>query len=131
MNVMITVEGESAPMKAVSQMLYSVVYNLCDNAIKYNHNGGEVTVCVNQTHRDTVLSVKDTGIGIPEECKDRIFERFYRVDKSRSKEVGGTGLGLSIVKHAVMIHKGKIKVNSEMGKGSEFIVVLPNNSKDN
>lgn len=131
MNVMITVEGESAPMKAVSQVLYSVVYNLCDNAIKYNHNGGKVTVCVNQTHRDTVLSVKDTGIGIPEECKDRIFERFYRVDKSRSKEVGGTGLGLSIVKHAVMIHKGKIKVNSEMGKGSEFIVVLPNNSKDN
>ena len=131
MNVMITVEGESAPMKAVPQMLYSIVYNLCDNAIKYNHNGGEVTVCVNQTNRDTVLSVKDTGIGIPEESKDRIFERFYRVDKSRSKEVGGTGLGLSIVKHAVMIHKGKIKVNSEMGKGSEFIVVLPNNTKEN
>ena len=107
-------------------MLYSIVYNLCDNAIKYNHNGGDVTVYVKQSNRDTVLSVKDTGIGIPEESKDRIFERFYRVDKSRSKEVGGTGLGLSIVKHAVMIHNGTIKVNSEIGKGSEFVVILPN-----
>jgi two-component system phosphate regulon sensor histidine kinase PhoR len=130
MNVTVAINGETAPMNAVPQMLYSIVYNLCDNAIKYNHNGGEVTVCVTQTYKETVLSVKDTGIGIPEESKDRIFERFYRVDKSRSKEVGGTGLGLSIVKHAVMIHKGTIKVNSEIGKGSEFVVVIPNKPKD-
>ena len=75
---------------------------------------------------NAVLSVKDTGIGIPEESRERIFERFYRVDKSRSKEVGGTGLGLSIVKHAVMIHNGKIEVKSELGEGTEMIVTIPN-----
>ena len=79
-----------------------------------------------QTSYNTVLRVKDTGIGIPEECRERIFERFYRVDKSRSKEVGGTGLGLSIVKHAVMIHNGKIEVKSELGEGTEMIVTIPN-----
>ncbi len=75
------------------------------------------------------MTVKDTGVGIPEECQDRVFERFYRVDKSHSTEVGGTGLGLSIVKHDVMIHGGKIKINSDMGKDTEFIVTLPNNPK--
>ena len=74
----------------------------------------------------TVLTVKDTGIGIPEESRERIFERFYRIDKSRSKEVGGTGLDLSIVKHGVLIHNGKIEVNSEPGKGTEFVVTIPN-----
>ncbi len=82
-----------------------------------------------QTAHNTVLKVKDTGIGIPEESRERIFERFYRVDKSRSKKVGGTGLGLSIVKHAVLVHGGKIEVNSEVGKGTEFIVYLPNKQK--
>ncbi len=115
-----------APLTAVPQLLYSIVYNLCDNAVKYNHAGGSVTVSVRPEGYRTVLSVKDTGIGIPEECKDRIFERFYRVDKSRSKETGGTGLGLSIVKHAAVIHKAKIVVKSDIGKGSEFLVFIPN-----
>ena len=106
-------------------MIYSIVYNLCDNAIKYNHSGGSVQVRVQQTSYNIVLSIKDTGIGIPEESRERIFERFYRVDKSRSKEVGGTGLGLSIVKHAVIIHNGKIEVKSKLGEGTEMIVTLP------
>jgi two-component system phosphate regulon sensor histidine kinase PhoR len=129
LNVTITVKGTNAPMKAIPQVIYSIVYNLCDNAIKYNHSGGSVTVDVQQSKYNTLLIVKDTGIGIPEESRERIFERFYRIDKSRSKEVGGTGLGLSIVKHAVMIHNGKIEVNSEVGQGSDFIVTIPNAQK--
>ena len=112
-------------MKGTPQSLYGVVYNLCDNAIKYNREGGRVNVCVRQADGFTVLTVKDTGIGIPEESLTRIFERFYRVDKSRSKEVGGTGLGLSIVKHAVLNHNGTIKIKSVIGEGSEFTVSLP------
>jgi two-component system phosphate regulon sensor histidine kinase PhoR len=130
MNVSIITSGENAPMTAIPQMLYSIAYNLCDNAIKYNHNGGSVSVSVTQNEQDTVLTVKDTGIGIPEEDQKRVFERFYRVDKSRSREVGGTGLGLSIVKHAVMIHGGKITLNSVVGEGTEFIVTIPNKPKD-
>jgi two-component system phosphate regulon sensor histidine kinase PhoR len=106
--------------------LYSIAYNLCDNAIKYNHRGGSVSVFVSQGERETVLKVKDSGIGIPEDEQERIFERFYRVDKSRSKEAEGTGLGLSIVKHAVKIHNGTIKLSSSTGEGSEFIVTIPN-----
>ena len=130
MNVSIITSGENAPMTAIPQMLYSIAYNLCDNAIKYNHSGGSVSVSVTQNEQDTVLTVKDTGIGIPEEDQKRVFERFYRVDKSRSREVGGTGLGLSIVKHAVMIHGGKITLNSVVGEGTEFIVTIPNKPKD-
>ncbi len=130
MNVTVRMEGSEAPLKAIPQLLYSVVYNLCDNAIKYNHNGGAVTVGVQQSETNTALIVKDTGIGISLENRERIFERFYRVDKSRSKEVGGTGLGLSIVKHAVLIHNGKIEVNSEIGRGTEFIVTIPNKPKE-
>ncbi len=124
--VALSLEGTSAPIRGVPQQLLSIVCNLCDNAIKYTRRGGSVTVSVIQDDCETVLSVRDTGIGIPEESRKRIFERFYRVDKSRSKEAGGTGLGLSIVKHAVLIHKGKIQVKSEAGQGSEFIVTLPN-----
>lgn len=123
--VEVTLEGSNASIRAIPQLIYSIVYNLCDNSIKYNHCGGSVRVLVQQTSYDTVLSVKDTGIGIPEESRERIFERFYRVDKSRSKEVGGTGLGLSIVKHAVMIHNGKIEVKSKPGEGTEMTVTLP------
>ena len=130
LDVEVTVDGSEAPIRAIPQLLYSIVYNLCDNGIKYNHSGGKVVVDVQQTPHNTVLRVKDTGIGIPEESRERIFERFYRVDKSRSKEVGGTGLGLSIVKHAVLVHGGKIEVNSEVGKGTEFIVSLPNKPKE-
>jgi two-component system phosphate regulon sensor histidine kinase PhoR len=129
MDISIDIGGESAPVKAIPQLLYSIAYNLCDNAIKYNHTGGNVIVTVAQKEHSTVLSVKDTGIGIPETDQKRIFERFYRVDKSRSKEVGGTGLGLSIVKHAVMIHNGRIEVKSAVGEGSEFIVTIPNKPK--
>ena len=114
----------------MAQLLYSIVYDLCDNAIKYNRSGGSVKVSVEHDGVDTILTVADTGIGIPEDSLDRIFERFYRVDKSRSKEVGGTGLGLSIVKHAVMIHHGTIKVTSELGKGTCFTVTLPNIPKE-
>ena len=126
LGVEVTVDGTDAPIRAIPQLIYSIVYNLCDNAIKYNHCGGNVNIRVHQTLYNAVLSVKDTGIGIPEESRERIFERFYRVDKSRSKEVGGTGLGLSIVKHALMIHNGKIEVKSELGEGTEMIVTIPN-----
>lgn len=125
----VSIKGSDAPIRAIPQLMYSIIYNLCDNGIKYNHSGGSVEVEVQQSSLNTVLRVKDTGIGIPEESLERIFERFYRVDKSRSKEVGGTGLGLSIVKHAVMIHGGKIEVKSEMGQGTEFTVSFPNASK--
>ncbi len=130
MHVSVKLEGSDAPLRSIPQLLYSIVYNLCDNAIKYNHYDGSVTVSVRQNKSDTVLIVKDTGIGIPEECFDRIFERFYRVDKSRSKEVGGTGLGLSIVKHDLLILNGKIRVSSEVGKGTEFIITIPNGPKE-
>lgn len=99
-----------------------VIYNLVDNAIKYNRPGGYVDVSVSN---EGIIKVKDNGIGIPEESIDRIFERFYRVDKSHSKEVGGTGLGLSIVKHAVMTLGGDISLKSKLNKGSEFTIVLP------
>ncbi len=125
LGVEVTVDGSDATIRAIPQLIYSIVYNLCDNAIKYNQSGGSVQVRVQQTSYNIVLSVKDTGIGIPEESRERIFERFYRVDKSRSKEVGGTGLGLSIVKHAVIIHNGKIEVKSKLGEGTEMIVTLP------
>ena len=130
MGLSVTVTGENAPLTAVPQMLYSIAYNLCDNAIKYNHVGGSVKVSVSQDEQHTVLTVKDTGIGIPEGEQERIFERFYRVDKSRSKEAGGTGLGLSIIKHAVLIHHGTIRLNSSPGEGSEFIVTIPNRPGD-
>ncbi|MBR2782595.1 MAG: PAS domain-containing sensor histidine kinase [Firmicutes bacterium] len=129
MNVTVSISGEKASVTAIPQLLYSIAYNLCDNAIKYNHNGGRVSVSVTQNERSTVLAVKDTGIGIPKEEQKRVFERFYRVDKSRSREVGGTGLGLSIVKHGVMIHGGRITLNSAVGKGAEFIVTIPNKPK--
>jgi two-component system phosphate regulon sensor histidine kinase PhoR len=127
--VALDLNGETARMTAVPQLLYSIVYNLCDNAIKYNHTGGRVSVSVIPEENCTRLSVKDTGIGIPEESLDRIFERFYRVDKSHSKEVGGTGLGLSITKHAILLHHGKVEVHSKVNEGSEFVVNLPNGPK--
>ncbi len=123
--VKITLSGEHAVFHGVTNLLYSIVYNLCDNAIKYNREGGEVNVNVRDDENEVILSVTDTGIGIPQEHLDRIFERFYRVDKSHSKEVGGTGLGLSIVKHAVSIQKGEIKVSSDVGEGTTFTVTLP------
>ena len=130
LDVTISVQGSDAPCWGVPQLLYSIIYNLCDNAIKYNHAGGSVEVIVQPKNKETIIIVKDTGIGIPEESCKRIFERFYRVDKSRSKEVGGTGLGLSIVKHAVMIHNGKIEVKSKVGEGTEMVVSIPNKQEN-
>ena len=124
-HVDLTLRGESAFVDGIPPVLYSMIFNLCDNAIKYNHPGGSVKVQVMSYPDDDRVIVADTGIGIPEESRDRIFERFYRVDKSRSKEVGGTGLGLSIVKHAALIHHAAIVVDSTPGKGSTFTVIFP------
>lgn len=123
-SVLLSVEGGSCPMKGDRQMIEELVYNLCDNAINYNNAGGTVTVSAQKEEGRPVLRVRDTGIGIPEEYQERIFERFYRVDKSRSKSTGGTGLGLAIVKHIVAVHHAEIFLNSKVGKGTEFKIVF-------
>ena len=123
--VTVTVSGENAPVTGVRRLLYEIAYNLCDNAIKYNVDGGSVDVRVGAEGGSACLTVRDTGIGIPPEHQSRIFERFYRVDKSHSKASGGTGLGLSIVKHAVAYHHGTIALKSEVGKGTEITVRFP------
>ena len=123
--VHLALEGESAPLRGIAQLLDSIIYNLCDNAIKYNRENGSVTVSVKNEVSHVVLSVADTGIGIPAEHRERIFERFYRVDKSRSKEMGGTGLGLSIVKHGARIHNARIDVESTPGVGTVVSVRFP------
>lgn len=117
--------GEPADVEGVPQLLYSIVYNLCDNAIKYNREGGKVAVRVAAEERKTILTVSDTGIGIGKEHQERIFERFYRVDRSHSRAVGGTGLGLSIVKHAAIIHNAKITLDSVAGRGTTVTVEFP------
>ncbi len=124
--VSIKLRGEHTALHGIPQLLYSLIYNLCDNAIKYNRAGGEVEVSLTaEAGCSAALSVRDTGIGIPTDEQERIFERFYRVDKSRSKEVGGTGLGLSIVKHAAMIHHAAIEVNSAIGDGTTVTIRFP------
>jgi len=115
----------SARLQGVSRLLYEIVYNLCDNAIKYNVPGGRVSVELSEGERETTLRVRDTGIGIPEEHQSRIFERFYRVDKSHSRSSGGTGLGLSIVKHAVAIHNGAVSLQSRPAQGTSITVTIP------
>ena len=124
-NVTITVEGEPVVLTGVRRLLYEIVFNLCDNAIKYNTDGGRVQVTVTKENETAAVTVRDTGIGIPPDQQDRVFERFYRVDKSHSKASGGTGLGLSIVKHAVQYHHGTIHLQSEVGKGTEIRVTFP------
>lgn len=121
-DVTVSLRGERCDLYGIPQLLHSIAYNLCDNAIKYNRTGGEVFVDIKKADGEAVLSVRDTGIGIPADERERIFERFYRVDKSRSKEVGGTGLGLSIVKHAVKIHHGTIELDSAVGEGTTVTV---------
>ena len=123
--VRLTLEGSDTMLRGVPELLRGIVYNLTDNAIKYNRPGGSVTVTVSRQKDEAVLTVSDTGIGIPEGEQDRIFERFYRVDKSRSKEVGGTGLGLSIVKHAAFLHKAAIDVTSQLGAGTTIQIRFP------
>ena len=124
-NVTISVTGESTCVSGVRRLLYEVIYNLCDNGVKYNVEGGSVSVRVGTEDGKAVVSVADTGIGIAPEHRERIFERFYRVDKSHSKASGGTGLGLSIVKHAVQYHHGTVELQSEKGKGTTIRILLP------
>ena len=123
--VTLVVEGQAASIEGVRRLLYEIFYNLCDNAIKYNVPGGSVHFFVDSNEKSAVVKVADTGIGIPAEDQSRVFERFYRVDKSHSKASGGTGLGLSIVKHAVQYHHGSIELKSEPGKGTEITCVFP------
>lgn len=124
-DVTITLNGYECYITGNRQMIDELLYNLCDNAIRYNNAGGSVTVEVYVRREGAVLSVKDTGIGIPPEHQERIFERFYRVDKSRSKSTGGTGLGLAIVKHIIVRHHARMELHSEVGKGTEITVQFP------
>lgn len=124
-HVILTVFGTEAAVTANPDMLEELLWNLCDNAIRYNKENGCVNIAVECRENSVVLSVTDTGIGIPEEHRERIFERFYRVDKSRSKETGGTGLGLAIVKHIAAQHNAELELESEEGKGTKVSVVFP------
>lgn len=134
-NIKLDVHGDSGKIMGVQPVIYEMIYNLIDNAIKYNVQNGTVEVTVKEEKPEkghtfgnkTVISVSDTGIGIPKNEQDRVFERFYRIDKSRSKELGGTGLGLSIVKHAAKFHDAAINLSSKEGEGSTFTITFPGN----
>ena len=117
--------GEHTSIRGNRQILEEMIYNLVDNGIKYNHEGGNVRIRVTEENGRAVVSVADNGIGIPKDQQSRVFERFYRVDKSHSKEIGGTGLGLSIVKHGAAFHKAAVTMNSEPGKGTEISLTFP------
>lgn len=123
-HVTIHVEGKDIPIFGDRKMISEVVYNLCDNAIRYNHENGQVWVSVSLVDDEVYLIVKDTGIGIPEKYYEDIFRRFYRVDKSRSKETGGTGLGLAIVKHIAELHGAKIRIDSKVQKGTKITLIF-------
>ncbi len=124
-NVSLSVNGNSSKILSSAKLLHMIIYNLVDNGIKYNNNGGFVKIDIKDEADKSIITIKDNGIGIPKDSLDRIFERFYRVDKSHSKEVGGTGLGLSIVKHAIKTLNGNIEVKSKVNEGSEFTITLP------
>ena len=124
-HIRMEVTGEQVNCFGIRQILDEMVYNVCENAIKYNNEGGRVSVWVGATLDGPKISVSDTGIGIPKEHQERIFERFYRVDKSHSKERGGTGLGLSIVKHGALLHGAKVSVDSAPGKGTRIEMLFP------
>ena len=123
--ISLKLEGDDAVFYGIPQLVSAILFNLTDNAVKYNRPGGSVTVRVENRETEAVLTVTDTGIGIPQEHQERVFERFYRVDKSHSKEVGGTGLGLSIVKHAVLILGAKLNLESKVGRGTTVTVRFP------
>ena len=123
-NIDLSVTGKNVTLKGVRRYLYEIIYNLCDNSIRYSKDGGKVQIDVSNDNNRIVLTVSDNGIGIPLEHQSRIFERFYRVDKSHSKDSGGTGLGLSIVKHAVACHGGTIKLDSTVGKGTTIKIIF-------
>lgn len=123
-DVSLSLQGESATIVANKTLIDELLYNLCSNAVRYNNRGGSVTVTVRREEKGTLLSVADTGIGIAKEHQERVFERFYRVDKSRSKQSGGTGLGLAIVKHIVAQQNAKLSLTSEVGKGTEIRILF-------
>lgn len=122
--IRLILQGESTMVMANKGLMDEVFYNLCSNAIRYNKPGGSVTVTVGTKDEHPFLSIADTGIGIPKECQERVFERFYRVDKSRSKSTGGTGLGLAIVKHIVAQHNAALHLDSELGEGTTIEIVF-------
>lgn len=126
-HVTISVTGERSEFTGIATVLEEMIYNLVDNAVKYNKQGGRADVDVRSSGDDIVVTVSDTGIGVPADSIDRIFERFYRADKSHSRKIGGTGLGLSIVKHGVSLHGGSITVKSSEGSGTTFTMALPKN----
>lgn len=123
-NINFSIIGDSIEINAIPHLLYEMIFNLCDNAVKYNKNNGKVEVYLEQNNGSPKLTVKDTGIGIPTEDTERVFERFYCVDKSHSKETGGTGLGLSIVKHGALLHNAKIDINSVLNKGTTITLTF-------
>lgn len=129
-DVALKVTGRSVKVHGVASVLEEMLYNLCDNAIKYNKPGGRVTVTVDYLGQDAQVQVEDTGIGIPQEDQSRVFERFYRVDKSHSKEIGGTGLGLSIVKHGAALHDGQVRLESTPGRGTKVTLVMPTGTEE-
>ena len=124
-NISVYVNTESCVIKGIPSILEEIVFNLCDNAVKYNKNGGKVDITLKKENDEAVLTVEDNGIGIPKDEQDRVFERFYRVDKSHSKEIGGTGLGLSIVKHGAAIHNAVVHIESALGKGTKIEIAFP------
>ena len=126
--VAMALEGDCGPVRGVPQIVEEIIYNLCDNAIAYNREGGSVTLTLSQVEGGQRLNVADTGIGIPREAQNRVFERFYRVDKSHSS--GGTGLGLSIVKHGAAYLGARVELVSELGKGSSFTLTFPYGNTD-
>lgn len=128
--ISMTIDGDVPEIQGVRQVIYEMIYNLCDNALKYNRDGGSVHILLEPSPREGYSirwSIRDTGIGVPEEEKERIFERFYRVDKSHSRETGGTGLGLAIVKHGANLHHALVTVDSKLGEGTCIMVEFPNN----
>lgn len=122
--ILIQVNGQPTMVMAVGQMMDEMLYNLCENAIKYNRPGGKVMITVAKENNHGRIEIEDTGIGIPEKYQGRVFERFFRVDKSHSRQNGGTGLGLAIVKHIVEYHNGEIHLSSALGKGTKIIVII-------
>ena len=121
---MFTLSGDGCTISGVRKIIEEMVYNLCDNAVKYNKDDGTVNVVIRQCVDGVELSVRDSGIGIPKDEIPRIFERFYRVDKSHSKEIGGTGLGLSIVKHGALYHNASISVDSTLNEGTTIKILF-------
>ena len=124
-DVSVSVAGDKAVINGIPALITELIFNLCDNAIKYTLPGGRADIVIKDENNEAVLTVSDTGVGIPEDAQSRVFERFFRVDKSRSKEIGGTGLGLSIVKHIAEIHNARIDLKSKPGKGTSITVVFP------